>query len=140
MKSMSLWANANRVVTGMYRKWRQQRAQQQLRDRLVGRPETAADQLAAQAGRAPGLSEVMLRLGSNTRRMLNVAGVKTSSNPQAVTLLAEIGQACAHCPDWERCKRWLEAGAKGKGYLEFCPNTARFAELKADATRSQSTG
>lgn len=136
MKSISIWANANRVIMRMYRKWREQREQQRLRDRLVGRPETGADQLAAQAGRAPGLSEVALRLGSNTRRMLNVAGVKPSASPQAVTLLAEIGQACAHCPDWERCKRWLEAGAKGKGYLEFCPNVARFAQLKADAKRA----
>lgn len=138
MKLTTMWTDASRVLAHMFGKWRRQRDQQQLRCKLVGRAETDADRLAAQTGRIPGLGEVALRLGSNTKRMLSVAGVKTSPNREAVTLLAEIGQACGHCPDWERCKRWLEAGAKGKAYLEFCPNAARFAELKARVTHSAS--
>lgn len=139
MKLTTMYTRASRAVADIFGRWRRQREQQQLRYKLVGRPETEADRLAAHAGRTLGLNEVALRLGLNTRRMLGVAGVnKMSSNPAAAMLLAEIGQACAQCPDWERCKRWLEAGAKGKAYLEFCPNVARFAELKARAAGTQS--
>ncbi|MFQ5935572.1 MAG: DUF6455 family protein [Acidiferrobacterales bacterium] len=133
MTISNLWSSIRRGVSAALTRWQRNEEHR----RLVGRGQTDADLLAVQTGHTPGVGEVGLRLGSNTRQMLAAADVSVPSTPEAAAILAQIGEACTHCPDWERCRRWLEAGAQGKAYLEFCPNVVRFAELKALSEKAQ---
>lgn len=69
-------------------------------------------------------NEKRRRLVKHSRTDANLLTTQRSSETSA--MVAQIREACPHCPDWKRCKQRLEAG---KGYFEFCPNVARFAEL-----------
>ena len=136
MAISNLWSNIRRSVGAALTRSRRNEEHRA----LTGRGHTDADLLAARTGHTPGVDEVKLRLGSNTRQMLEAAGVTVPSTAEAAAILAEIGDVCPRCQDWKHCKHWLDAGAVGKDYEEFCPNVERFAELKALAKGTRKLG
>lgn len=136
MAISNLWSSLRRGVADALARWRRNEEHRA----LTGRGQTEADLLATRTGHTPGVDEVKLRLGSNTRQMLEAAGVTVPSTAEAAAILAQIGDVCPRCQDWKHCKHWLDAGAVGKAYEEFCPNVNRFAELKALAKATRGRG
>jgi hypothetical protein len=136
MAISNLWSSIRRGVGVALTCWRRNEEHRA----LTGRGQTDADLLAARSGHPPGVDEVKLRLGSNTRQMLEAAGVTVPSTAEAAAILAQIGDVCPRCRSWKRCQHWLETGPVGKDYEEFCPNVERFAELKALAKGTRKPG
>ena len=136
MAIFNLWSNIRRGVGAALTRWRRNEEHRA----LTGRGHTDADLLAARTGHTPGVDEIKLRLGSNTRQMLEVAGVKVPSTPEAAAILEQIGDVCPRCRNWKRCQHRLDTSLVGKGYEEFCPNVERFAELRALAKGTRTPG
>jgi hypothetical protein len=58
---------------------------------------------------------------------LGIAGIDVRADPESSTTL-EL--RCRACGTWRECRHWLEGGAQGDGYREFCPNAALLDRLR----------
>jgi hypothetical protein len=96
---------------------------QRVRDARRRVAERIAQRLAAH-GRAVGGAEPPLwRLAAMARRL----GIDPVAMPE--TLRRKTGTACVDCLCTGECELWLAAG-KVDGAARFCPNAARFAQLR----------
>ena len=112
--------------------WRQSKDEQTRRRQCLGRPTPELDRLMVDSALTPEFSDIVPKLGPNTRRMMDRVGVKLARpGPRQAALLGEIERTCKACPDWRRCTLWLECGKHDQGYLTFCPNAGRWHDLKA---------
>lgn len=61
--------------------------------------------------------------------MVDRIGLDESQGPLVQAILCEAEWTCVTCLDSERCRAWLDSGARDEAYREFCPNAALFEHL-----------
>jgi hypothetical protein len=71
---------------------------------------------------------------SKMQRMEARLGVSEASPPTVSELVGQAYAArrCAFCSESETCENWLDAGASGDAWFDFCPN-ANYFNLKRGA-------
>lgn len=126
---MSILKNAKQMVHAVTDAWRPPTEDESLRRKWAGKTGTDVECLAARMGRLPGPAEVQLRMGANSRELMNKLGIKLPQTTRHGTLLSEIDQSCKRCREWRLCTRWLASGKNLEAYRRFCPNVTRWDEV-----------
>jgi hypothetical protein len=126
---MPILKNAKQLVRYIADSYKRPTEEEVLRRKWAGRTGTDVECLAARMGRLPRPAEVQLRMGSNSRQLMNKLGIKPPQTARSGLLLSEIDQTCKRCPEWRLCMRWLASGKSPEAYRRFCPNIARWDEF-----------
>ena len=126
---MSMLKKAKRMVGSITGAWRQPTEEEILRRKWAGKTGTDVEGLAARMGRLPGPAEVQLRMGTNSKELMNKLGIKLSQTTRHGIILSEIDQSCKVCREWRLCTRWLTTDTNPEAYRNFCPNVARWDEI-----------
>ena len=80
-------------------------------------------------GRLPGPAEVQLRMGTNSKSIMNKLGIKLSQTARHGAPLGDIDLSCKRCREWKLCSRWLASIKDPEAYQKFCSNVAIFDKI-----------
>jgi hypothetical protein len=67
------------------------------------------------------MHRMMERLGLDIEKTARVA---------LGTQLSNVARSCAFCCHTRECRQWLDNGAAGETWRDFCPNAQRFERLR----------
>ncbi len=126
---MSIFNKAKQMVSSLSDAWRQPTEEETLRRKWAGRTGTDVECLADRMGKLPRPADVQLRMGANSKELMNKLGIKPSQTARHGALLSNIDHSCKLCRDWRLCTRWLASGKNPESYRSFCPNVARWDEI-----------
>jgi hypothetical protein len=104
-----------------------------LREELTGLGRDDLDRVLAELGISRDELEIVIKNAPRSRMlfqsMLRRLGLEKRIGLAAPQLIRRIERRCATCSRQKECSDWLEKGAPGTAYRQFCPNAETFDNL-----------
>lgn len=94
---MTLVKKVKQMVQSLGGAWQQSTGRDEMRRKWAGQTRTDIERVAARMGKCPGPAEISIRMGSNSRKLMSLSGIKLTQTAREGALLSEIGQSCRQC-------------------------------------------